>query len=62
LLVIPIARTLIGGSAAFLPGVPQDWLLLASGLVATLLLLPSQAGNTRRILDAPQHLRNRSGL
>jgi len=43
-------------------GVPQDWLLLASGLVATLLLLPSQAGNTRRILDAPQHLRNRSGL
>jgi len=43
-------------------GVPQDWLLLASGLVATLLLLPSQTGNTRRILDAPQHLRNRSGL
>jgi hypothetical protein len=32
LLVIPIGWSLIGGSAAFLLGVVQDWLLLASGI------------------------------
>jgi len=32
LLVIPVAWSLVGGSAAFLLGVPQDWLLLFSGL------------------------------
>ena len=32
LLVIPGAWSLIGGSAAFLLDVPQDWLLLGSGL------------------------------
>ena len=39
LLVVPSVWSLIGGSAAFLLGVPQDWLLLASGIVATPLLL-----------------------
>jgi hypothetical protein len=32
LLVVPFAWSLVGGSAAFLLGVPQDWLLLFSGL------------------------------
>jgi hypothetical protein len=32
LLVIPVIWSLIGGSAAFLLQVPQDWLLLFSGL------------------------------
>lgn len=32
LLALPFAWSLIGGSAAFLLGVPQDWLLLFSGL------------------------------
>jgi hypothetical protein len=33
LLTIPLLWSMIGGSAAFLLGVPQDWLLLGSGLV-----------------------------
>jgi hypothetical protein len=33
LLVIPLVWTLVGGSAAFLLEVPQDWLLIASGLL-----------------------------
>jgi hypothetical protein len=32
--IIPALWSLIGGSAAFLLEVPQDWLLLASGVVA----------------------------
>lgn len=35
LLAVPLVWSLIGGSAAFLLGVPQDWLLLVSGAVAT---------------------------
>lgn len=38
LLVIPLAWSLVGGSAAFTLGVPQDWPLLFSG-PATLLLV-----------------------
>ena len=34
LLVIPFLWSLIGGSAAFLLGVPQDFLLLASGIIS----------------------------
>jgi Family of unknown function (DUF6064) len=34
LLVIPFVWSLIGGSAAILLHVPQDWFLLASGLIA----------------------------
>jgi len=33
LLVIPLIWALVGGSAAFLLAVPQDWLLLVSGLL-----------------------------
>jgi Family of unknown function (DUF6064) len=38
LLVIPVLWSLIGGSAAFLLRVPQDWLLLVSGVLTVLLL------------------------
>ena len=34
LLVIPFLWSLVGGSAAFLLGVPQDWVLALSGLAA----------------------------
>jgi hypothetical protein len=37
--VVPVIWSLIGGSAAFLLGVPQDWLLLVSGVVVPLLIL-----------------------
>lgn len=37
LLVIPLLWSLVGGSAAFLLGVPQDWPLLASSAVALFL-------------------------
>lgn len=40
LLVVPVLWALIGGSAAFLLNVPQDWALLASGFSALLLLRP----------------------
>ena len=33
-LVVPLVWSLIGGSAAFLLGIQQDWLLLVSGLIA----------------------------
>ncbi|GLQ56659.1 DUF6064 family protein [Devosia nitrariae] len=39
LLVIPFLWTLVGGSAAFLLGIPQDWLLLFTGVVAGSLLM-----------------------
>jgi Family of unknown function (DUF6064) len=39
LLIIPLAWSLVGGSAAFLLGVPQDWPLLFSGLTIVLLVL-----------------------
>ena len=40
LLIVPLLWSLVGGSAAFLLQIPQDWALLLSGiLVATALLL-----------------------
>lgn len=42
LLVIPVIWSLIAGSAAFLLAMPQDWLLLVSG-VAVLALLRREA-------------------
>jgi hypothetical protein len=39
LLVVPSVWSLIGGSAAILLHVPQDWLLLASGFVAVPLIV-----------------------
>lgn len=45
LLVIPLIWSLIGGSAAFLLGMPQDWPLLVSGVAAVPLMLSDR---TRR--------------
>jgi hypothetical protein len=39
LLIVPFIWSLIGGSAAILLNVPQDWLLLASGFVAVPLIV-----------------------
>ena len=39
LLVVPVTWSLIGGSAAILLNVPQDWLLLLSGCIAVLLMV-----------------------
>jgi hypothetical protein len=39
LLIIPAAWSLVGGSAAFMLGVPQDWPLFFSGLTIALLIL-----------------------
>ena len=39
LLAIPLLWSLIGGSAAILLRIPQDWLLLASGPITALLLI-----------------------
>ncbi len=50
LLVVPLLWSLIGGSAAFLLGVPQDWVLLASGVLAIVLMMrgrPTAASSTR---------------
>jgi len=49
LLVVPFVWSLIGGSAAFLLGVPQDWLLLASGIVAVPSLLRRRGDGTSAI-------------
>ncbi len=43
LLAIPALWSLIGGSAAMLLRIPQDWLLLASGATTALLLLVRQS-------------------
>ena len=42
LLVIPVLWSLIGGSAAFLLGIPQDWLLFASGILSAAFVLYRQ--------------------
>jgi hypothetical protein len=47
LLGVPFVWSLIGGSAAFLLRVPQDGLLLASGIVAVPLLLRHRGGALR---------------
>jgi hypothetical protein len=39
LLLVPVAWSLIGGSAAGLLGIPQDWPLLAGGGVTLVVLL-----------------------
>jgi hypothetical protein len=46
LLVIPSIWSLIGGSAAILLHIPQDWLLLASGFMAVPLIVSRNAKTT----------------
>lgn len=43
ILVIPLIWSLIGGSAAFLLGIQQDWLLLVSGIAVPLLVFRDRA-------------------
>jgi hypothetical protein len=43
-IIIPVLWSLIGGTAAFLLNVPQDWLLLFSGPLAVILLWRARAG------------------
>ncbi|MBR0837206.1 hypothetical protein JQ612_28775 [Bradyrhizobium manausense] len=47
LLVIPFAWSLVGGSAAILLRVPQDWLLLVSGFIAAALIAFRDSWATR---------------
>lgn len=42
--VVPVLWSLIGGTAAFLLDVPQDWPLLLSGLLAVVLLWRARGG------------------
>ena len=46
LLVVPVAWSLIGGSAAFLLGIPQDWLLLFSVLAVPIIVLQGRRPHT----------------
>lgn len=46
LLVIPVLWSLIGGSAAFLLQVPQDWVLLLSGPLTVLLYYTQRKGSS----------------
>ncbi len=55
LLVVPVVWSFIGGSAAFLLEVPQDWLLVFSGIVTALALW------TRRDEAATGRLRTAGG-
>jgi hypothetical protein len=48
-LVIPGLWSLIGGSAAFLLAVPQDWLLLLSGVMSVPLILGKRRGASRAV-------------
>jgi hypothetical protein len=43
-IIIPVLWSLIGGTAAFLLNVPQDWLLLFSGPLAVILLWRARGG------------------
>ena len=54
LLVLPMVWSLIGGSAAFLIGMVQDWPLLLSGVVVGLIALLDR----RRSQAPPRHFAN----
>lgn len=55
LLVIPFVWSLIGGTAAFLLGVPQDWVLLIGGPAATATILLRDHG--KRQIDSMEPAR-----
>jgi hypothetical protein len=48
---IPITWSIVGGTAAFLLAVPQDWILLASGPVAVLIAFRSDGGWLRAVRE-----------
>lgn len=50
--VVPITWFVIGGSAAFLLAVPQDWLLLFSGVATALALRSRRTGTMPRQAEA----------
>lgn len=52
ILIVPFVWSLIGGSAAFALGVPQDWLLLVSGVVAVTLLVLRDRARAARVAAA----------
>lgn len=49
MLAVPLVWSLIGGSAAFLLGIPQDWLLLFSGVATWTLLVLRDRGRQRLV-------------
>ena len=53
LFVIPVVWSLIGGSAALLLNVPQDWLLLASGVFTVALWISSRSRPSHSTAKAP---------
>jgi hypothetical protein len=59
LLVIPFVWSLIGGSAAILLNVPQDWLLLLSGCIAVPLMVHAAADGD--VVDQPVAAASRDG-
>lgn len=59
-LMIPLVWSLIGGSAAFLLGVPQDWLLLLSGVVFVPTILRRGAGMVSPARASGRSLSNRT--
>lgn len=52
ILIIPFVWSLIGGSAAFALSVPQDWLLLVSGVVAIRMLVLRDRGRAGGVAAA----------
>ena len=61
LLVIPVVWSVIGGSAAFLLAIPQDWPLLVSG-VTVLALLRRDANHRRKERDRKKERHPSEGL
>jgi hypothetical protein len=55
LLVVPLAWALVGGSASFLLGIPQDWMLLVSGLAAPAIVLRERRGARPHPAGVPSH-------
>jgi hypothetical protein len=55
LLVVPLLWSLIGGSAAFLLRIPQDWVLLLSGVVVAAMLLLARRRRDKSEASATTH-------
>jgi len=67
-LVIPFVWSLVGGSAAFLLGVAQDWVLLLGALVVPLIVLRDRSllrngpsGSTRQVGQPPAGTQRQHG-